>query len=426
MTADLEKGGGSEKPNRRPYEWIRRRVWCCTPSVSAPIAASNHVSVFDFMVVEAMLDPMFLAHAGVATTPLIGSVARGMQTLFVKRDDKKSRSQVVKQIIARVRAIEAGEFAKPLLIFPEGTTSNDDNFTWFKNGAFYPNAPVQPVYIRYPSCGFSLAWVPGGPSDGMLAFRALCQLHNSCEIHFLPPYEPGELEKAHTTTFATNFRAYMAEPFGVNNQTLFRGRWLLEAVRDTGYVAKNVTGVISGSLMKKMLGFSLKQCAQLVKHFHEYDTDSDGLLSRTEFEKGMKKMGFQNINFDHFYEVFDRDGNGELDFREIVMGLMVCNDIGRSGKGGKEAMSLAFMVYDLDGNGLLSRAEFEKIYSNVLQYGAGSSQPNLSVEADFVSVEEALFPPGKDAVTEAEFLDFAKENPSVLSALKIVQRRFSI
>lgn len=38
----------------------------------------------------------------------------------------------------------------PIIIFPEGTTTNQEALISFKAGAFVPGVPVQPMTIKYP------------------------------------------------------------------------------------------------------------------------------------------------------------------------------------------------------------------------------------------------------------------------------------
>ena len=39
--------------------------------------------------------------------------------------------------------------SQPIVVFPEGTTTNGTALTTFKSGAFVAGRPVQPILIRY-------------------------------------------------------------------------------------------------------------------------------------------------------------------------------------------------------------------------------------------------------------------------------------
>ncbi len=69
-------------------------------------------------------------------------------------DPHKPRvSDLVRQ---RMQEMAAGwlPHARPLLLFPEGTTTNGRYLLPFKTGAFLAGEPVQPVVIRYGEVGW--------------------------------------------------------------------------------------------------------------------------------------------------------------------------------------------------------------------------------------------------------------------------------
>lgn len=63
--------------------------------------------------------------------------------IMVDREDLESRNKV-KQEIARL--VESG---KKVLIFPEATCTNSTMLLKFKEGAFHPMLPIQPIAIEY-------------------------------------------------------------------------------------------------------------------------------------------------------------------------------------------------------------------------------------------------------------------------------------
>ena len=56
-----------------------------------------------------------------------------------------------------------------MLIFPEGTCTNQKAIITFKNGAFYPGLPIQPVVVRY-----RWKWVLGDTYPLMHAKVVIC------------------------------------------------------------------------------------------------------------------------------------------------------------------------------------------------------------------------------------------------------------
>ena len=67
--------------------------------------------------------PGFIADNHVREVPSVGQIATAVGTLFLNRSDKNNRSAIFKQIIERQERSEKGE-APPLLIFPEGASTN--------------------------------------------------------------------------------------------------------------------------------------------------------------------------------------------------------------------------------------------------------------------------------------------------------------
>lgn len=83
------------------------------------------------------------------------------QPIYVWRDDPDSRQKSVKELIKR--ATSKLDWPQ-ILIFPEGTCTNRTCLISFKNGAFYPGVPIQPVCIRYPNKLDTVTWTWEGPS----------------------------------------------------------------------------------------------------------------------------------------------------------------------------------------------------------------------------------------------------------------------
>ena len=94
----------------------------------------------------------------------------------------------------------------PLVIFPEGTTSNTLTMTMFKTGAFGPENAVQPVCIsynnRYGDCMYL--------DDLQSIVQLGSQFINFVTVSFLHPYLPSAEEQRDSTLYANNVRKVMA------------------------------------------------------------------------------------------------------------------------------------------------------------------------------------------------------------------------
>ncbi len=108
---------------------------------------ANHRSFSDPVIIALYIDAYVIAKAEVANLPLISKGAEMTGVLYVKRDNKESRSAVRKYMS------EVLLEGKNILVFPEGTTSNKLNTLPFKKGTFIEaakhNIPVVPIVLEY-------------------------------------------------------------------------------------------------------------------------------------------------------------------------------------------------------------------------------------------------------------------------------------
>lgn len=121
-----------------------------TQAHSKPVLyVCNHRSFSDPLVFAGYLDAFVIAKAEVADLPLISTGAELTGIIYVKRDDKKSRTAV------REKMIEVLLSGYSVLVYPEGTTSGYKTTLPYKAGTFIEAAkhgiPVVPVVQEYKS-----------------------------------------------------------------------------------------------------------------------------------------------------------------------------------------------------------------------------------------------------------------------------------
>lgn len=136
--------------------WARemcRTVGVCITRRGSPISqpalyVANHRSYIDIIAMAAQLETSYVAKASVAKWPVIGYAARLANTIFVERDDRRSRAQTRTQI---ARALKAGQ---SVTVFAEGTTAAGPEILPLRQGVFQiaveADVPVVPVAIDYP------------------------------------------------------------------------------------------------------------------------------------------------------------------------------------------------------------------------------------------------------------------------------------
>jgi 1-acyl-sn-glycerol-3-phosphate acyltransferase len=126
-----------------------------------PLIASSHVSYMDIMILLCLYQPAFLAKAEIAKAPLVGPAATIMGSIYVERfsHDSKERASSVEIMQKRVTQVGCGH--GPVVVFPEGTTTNGQYALLdFKTGIFRLGRPVHMFHVTcgrtvfFPQCFF--------------------------------------------------------------------------------------------------------------------------------------------------------------------------------------------------------------------------------------------------------------------------------
>lgn len=155
----------------------------------------NHVSWTDIPLLGMLTPLSFLSKAEVRHWPLAGWLAEKAGTLFIRRgggDGQRLREQISAQLAQQ----------RPLLIFPEGTTTDGRSLRTFHGrllaGAIDQGTPVQPVAIQYLREGEVDSIAPFIGDDDLLShlMRLFATPRGQVQIHLLPPIDSLEKERA--------------------------------------------------------------------------------------------------------------------------------------------------------------------------------------------------------------------------------------
>lgn len=127
----------------------------------------NHISYLDVVVLNSLFPAMFVTSRDIETTPFLGSLCRYAGCLFVNRFAKKDLLRDINDIARHLNT----KGATPVVLFPEGTTSNGLEVLNYKKSliqaALQSRCRVIPVCLRYTevdgkafdaSCHDRLAW----------------------------------------------------------------------------------------------------------------------------------------------------------------------------------------------------------------------------------------------------------------------------
>lgn len=102
-----------------------------------------HSSIFDLMVVAFLGIPTFVARQATSTSWVIGRFVKLCDPILVNRECSDSRLATKLEIAERAKNGEA------ILLLPEGTCTNRQMLLQFKDGAFKPGLPVQPIFLQF-------------------------------------------------------------------------------------------------------------------------------------------------------------------------------------------------------------------------------------------------------------------------------------
>lgn len=201
------------------FHTIRVRGAPLAPRKKAPCLVSNHQTFLDVCLWAYLLEaPVSVSAAENASLPVMGGIMRAAQCVFVDRDSKKSGGTATQQLTA---VLTNDDFPR-VAVYPEGNTSNGEQLTEFKLGAFLPMKPVQPAVITYATWRnrVNASWVePLGTPIHVVALRLLSQPLQRLDVLLLPPMappkgaEPGDVEAARA--FARRVRNAMADAAGL-------------------------------------------------------------------------------------------------------------------------------------------------------------------------------------------------------------------
>jgi lyso-ornithine lipid O-acyltransferase len=111
------------------------------------LVVSNHLSYLDIVLYAAAAPCCFVSKSEVRRWPVFGGLARAGATIFLDRASQKSASAAVSEMARRL------EIPVPILLFPEGTSSDGAQVLRFHARLFQPaveaQAPVTEAAIGY-------------------------------------------------------------------------------------------------------------------------------------------------------------------------------------------------------------------------------------------------------------------------------------
>ncbi len=116
-------------------------------SPSQGLVVSNHLSYVDILVLSGAMACVFVSKAEVEHWPIFGRYARWAGSVFVRRHDRADAAR------ANVSVAESLQSGVPIVLFPEGTTTEGESVLRFHSTMLQPaidaGAPITPCAITY-------------------------------------------------------------------------------------------------------------------------------------------------------------------------------------------------------------------------------------------------------------------------------------
>lgn len=172
-----------------------------TPVNHNVLLVSNHISFLDILAISSVMPVRFLAKHDIRRWPVIGYLAALSGSLFIERG-KRHR---LKQSLNTLR-LALGQ-SVPVLIFPEGTTSDGRQVMPFHAGLFQAaldqKTPVQTVTLHYRNQDRTDRLAAYIDNDNFLMNLLRLMSRATTEVHlsFTPPIDTTDHNRRSLATF---------------------------------------------------------------------------------------------------------------------------------------------------------------------------------------------------------------------------------
>ncbi|KAL8194981.1 UNVERIFIED_CONTAM: hypothetical protein K2H54_043495 [Gekko kuhli] len=278
---------------------VRGKPASCTEAAIFTVAP--HSSFFDGIACVLAGLPSIVSRTENLNAPILGRILQALQPILVSRLDPDSRSNTINEISRRTTLEEGWP---QILVFPEGTCTNRSCLITFKQGAFIPGVPVQPVVIRYPNKRDTVTWTWQGNTFLEALVLTLCQLYTNVEVEFLPVYIPTCEEKKSPVLFANEVRCKMACALDVpvTDHTYEDCRLMISAGQLT---LPMEAGLVEFTKISKKLNLNWGNIRDQLDQFAAIASASKGGRIRIDEFAGHLKLPISDV-LEELFALFDR------------------------------------------------------------------------------------------------------------------------
>lgn len=369
---------------------VRRRGGGAPSSKAKLVVVAPHQSIVDAFIATSAFPPALsiVSRSENLDIPGVHALGAASQCVFVNRQRPESRT-ACKDAIAVRAAPEWSGF--PLMIFPEGTTTNGKVLVQFKPGPFIPGVPIQPVVLRYTWAHYDMSYVGHNSNIGICLLRAMLQFANYCEVCLLDVYEPSAEEQKDACLFASGVRSAMAQELGIaTTEHTYEDVFLMGTVPwGSDFVAEE---------MRSRFDLEYEELEELIQVARRLDVTGSGGITREDLARGLagltpgtlggafgaadgkqQRLASRETSdraVSNLFDFFDTDDDGIVSYRELVPCLALLS--GRGSVTGQ--IQLAFLVLDVEACGHV-RLQDLSINKSALPEGVGDALSFPALEA---------------------------------------------
>uniref|UniRef100_A0A665TLW0 Dynein axonemal assembly factor 10 n=2 Tax=Echeneis naucrates TaxID=173247 RepID=A0A665TLW0_ECHNA len=170
----------------------------------------------------------------------------------------------------------------------------------------------------------------------------------------------------------------------------------------------NVTSLDLLPLSFSLCPVDADEIKRLGKRFKKLDLDNSGSLSVEEFMSLPELQ--QNPLVQRVIDIFDTDGNGEVDFKEFIEGVSQF-----SVKGDKEQkLRFAFRIYDMDKDGYISNGELFQVLKMMVGNNLKDTQLQQIVDKTIINADKD----GDGRISFEEFCAVSRSPPGQVALMR--------
>ncbi|KAK3090452.1 hypothetical protein FSP39_011964 [Pinctada imbricata] len=170
-------------------------------------------------------------------------------------------------------------------------------------------------------------------------------------------------------------------------------------------------------LQKHMnVDFTSQEIKDWYQEYQKSLSSGETQLSRDDFKRVYDKMfsGDATSFAEQVFRSFDINGNGYVDFQEFIVGLSISSSPNNETK-----WAWAFSMYDIDGDGFISREEMSHIMKAIFSMAEFKLPKGYKTTDEYTDDIFKSIDTNQDGlISQEEFINGAKTNPVIIDLLQ--------